>query len=438
MPFPGFLRLPLLLAAAWGAESPVLMAQPTGSPAPPAATTGLSLPALPPRPESHILDESGMLPEAVRKSLSTRLLSSQTRTGLGLYLAIHTYLREETADLRASRFHSLWLEEPAAGIVVVHDRSTGRVSFAGSNNPRLPEAGSLRALYRLSDAAAKSLPPEATGADRIVSTLTALADGLESWQKNGRLPAAPTAAPPASPGPAAKPAGLHARPPFLRPDTFLVDEAGVFTDPAAASGLSRRLEALYQEHGLRLYVVTVTYPPPGLSLPLSEKLALEWLPDTMGGVIVFDRSQPDTLSFGGTQHVDRWLSPLQLQSLHEGALAAARASGDKPHAWIPAAANHLISAYVRDGLPIFKDSARWLPQTQRRIFPLVLIGFITTAGLLYLLQRWQERADRRRRTVFRFPEVYVPERLGAPHGGGLTAESALPAAVSASATVPSR
>ena len=87
------------------------------------------------------------------------------------------------------------------------------------------------------------------------------------------------------------------------------------------------------------------------------------------------------------------------------------------------AASFLADAYVRDGLPILQESRRWMPQTQRRYLPWVLGAFAGCAGVLYLFQRWQERTDRRRATRFLFPEVYVPERLGAPHGGGVTAET---------------
>ncbi len=427
----------LLSAAAWSLSCGAAPAQTAPSPAPavPAATAppavaapvadSPALPPLPERPASHILDESGMLPEETRQSLSARLLSCQTRTGLGVYLAIHTYLLDETADLRARRAHSAWLAEKDAGIVVIHDRSTGRLNFAGSDDKRLPDADGLLALYRVADAASKNLPPEATAPQRIVATLTSLADGLESWQKNGRLPQrpSPAASPPresTTPGP------LHTQAPWTLPDTFLLDEARVFPDSAAAS-LRARLDAWHRETGLRLYVVTVTYPPPGLPLPLAEKLALQWLPDSLGGILIFDRSRPETLTFGGTPQVGNWLSPVQLKSLHERALGSALAASDLPAARLTAAVDTLTAGYTSEGLPLLQESRRWLPQAQRHLLPYLMLGLAAGTGLLYLFKRWQERAERRRRTVFLFPEVFVPERLGAPHGGGVTAETPLPA-----------
>jgi hypothetical protein len=65
----------------------------------------------------------------------------------------------------------------------------------------------------------------------------------------------------------------------------------------------------------------------------------------------------------------------------------------------------------------------------------MLLVAVLCAGLLYCFQRWQEKAERRSKTVFLFPEVYVPERLGAPHGGGTAAETAAPS--SSSQGVPS-
>ena len=73
------------------------------------------------------------------------------------------------------------------------------------------------------------------------------------------------------------------------------------------------------------------------------------------------------------------------------------------------------------------EADRRLPQAQRHLLPYLMLGLATGTGLLYLFKRWQERAERRRRTVFLFPEVFVQERLGAPHGGGVTAETPLPA-----------
>jgi len=433
MPLSGLPSSALLLlpAAAWGLSCGAVTAQTAPVPAataPPGvalpAADSPALPPLPERPASHILDESGMLPEATRQSLSTRLLSCQTRTGLGIYLAIHTYLLDETADLRARRTHSAWLAEKDAGIVVVHDRSTGRLNFAGSDDKRLPDADGLLALYRVADAASKNLPPEATAPQRIVATLTSLADGLESWQKNGRLPPSPS--PAARPPRESAPSGpLHTQAPWTLPDTFLLDEARVFPE-ADAAALRARLDAWHRESGLRLYVVTVTYPPPSLNLPLAEKLALQWLPDSLGGILVFDRSRPETLTFGGTPQVGNWLSPVQLKSLHERALNSALAASDQPGSRLIAAVDTLTTSYTREGLPLLQESRRWLPQAQRHILPYLMLGLAAGTVLLYLFKRWQERAERRRRTVFLFPEVFVSERLGAPHGGGVTAETPLP------------
>jgi|GEM_PF-6847751 len=378
-----------------------------------------------------------MFPETAHRALSERLLASQTRTGIGLFLAIHTYLLEENTDQRASRTHLAWVEGQGVGIVVVHDRSTGRLSFAGSDDKRLPAADDLVALYRLADSAARQLPPEATSIERITATLTTLADSLESWQKNGRLPTPPPetvkAAPPARDAAAPPPLSTT----FKRPDTFLLDEAGVFSDAAAASAFRARLDTLKKQHGLSLYVVTVTYPPGGLNVSLAEKLAFEWLTDGEGGVIVFDRSRPDTLSFGGTPHPQRWLSAVQLKSIHDTALAAGLKAGAAPRERLEGAVASLTDSYIREGLPILREAGHLLPSTARRIVPLMLLVAVLCAGLLYCFQRWQERSDRRNKTVFLFPEVFVPERLGAPHGGGTAAETALPSSSSQSVPIAS-
>lgn len=400
-----------------GAGGPTPLEQTAGAPAP--------LPALPPRPESHLLDESGMFPGEASRALSERLISSQTRTGLQLYLCIHTYLWGESADERASRVHSAWLGKEAAGIVVIHDRSTGRLSFAGSDDPRMPDAEGLRALYRLADSASKRLPPEAGSSERLATTMTSLAEGLESWKQSGQLPPAPSTVAPAAAEASApsQPAPVHTRPPWPQPAGFVVDEAGVFSGESGAAALEQRLESWHRETGLRLYVVTVTFPPPDLALPLADQLASQWLNGGMGGVIVYDRSQPETLSFGGTPHPDLWLSSVQLKQHHEAALSAGRAAGPAPAAWLEGAAAYLTQIYSSDGLPLLREGQRWLPRHKRWILPWVLGGFVLFAALLYLIQRWQERADRKNHTVFLFPEVYVPGRLGAPHGGGVAAET---------------
>ncbi len=410
-------------------EKPSLSVEPPLPVEEPSAIAAVDdLPPLPPRPASHLLDESGMFPEAAAKSLSTRLLSSQTRTGLGIYLCVHTYLLEEDSDQRARRTHAAWLDGQIPGIVVVHDRSTGRLSFAGSDDKRMPDADGLRALYRLADATSKNLPPEAEPTARLTATLTTLADGLEAWQKNGRLPAPPPPASVATRPPPTTDGPPPVQAPWTRPNTFLIDEAGIFPDPAAATRLRQRLDAWSQETGLRLYVVSVTYPPETSGLTLANRLAVEWLHGSLGGIIVFDRSQPDVLSFAGTPQADRWLSPVHLEKLHAGANDAATAAGESPSGRLEAAAAFLTTAYTKEGLPRLRASEQWIPQAQRRFLPWILASFAACAGVLYLFQRWQERSDRRRTTTFLFPEVYVPQRLGAPHGGGVTAEAGTDAA----------
>ena len=72
--------------------------------------------------------------------------------------------------------------------------------FAGSDDPSFLDPDALRALYRLADASARKLPPEATSSDRLVATVSALADGLDLWSKNGQLPVLPAEPEPVSQG----------------------------------------------------------------------------------------------------------------------------------------------------------------------------------------------------------------------------------------------
>lgn len=378
-----------------------------------------NLPPIPPRPESHLLDESGMLSEEASKALSARLLSSQTRTGLGFYVSIHTYLSDETAEDRADRTHDEWVGVAGAGIVVVHDRSTGRIGFAGSDDKRLPDRESLKGLFRLADASAKSLPAQATLPDRLIATVTGLAEGLESWQKNGRLPTPP----PIQVNPAPQgPSVPSATPIMARPESMLLDRAGVFSEQAAAT-LREQLSLWRKQHSLQIYVVTVTYPPGNIGIPLADKLALDWLSSEPGGVIVFDRSLPDSLTIGHSPFLYQWLPPAQLKVVRKNPADDEPAGGRKHEDRIAAAAAALMKVYVPDGLPIWRDGHQLFSPGRRKIFFLIMIGLILFGTILYLLKRWQQNADLRRRTSFRFPEVYVPIRLGAPHGGGVSVES---------------
>ena len=79
------------------------------------------------------------------------------------------------------------------------------------------------------------------------------------------------------------------------------------------------------------------------------RATVDYWDDVMGGIIVFDRSQPETLTFGGTPQVDRWLSPVQLKSLHEHTLATALAASAKPEGRLTAAVDSLTTSYTRVG-----------------------------------------------------------------------------------------
>jgi hypothetical protein len=128
---------------------------------------------------------------------------------------------------------------------------------------------------------------------------------------------------------------------------------------------------------------------------------------------------------------------VQLKSVHDTALAAGLKAGAAPRERLEGAVASLTDSYIREGLPILREAGHLLPSTARRIVPLMLLVAVLCAGLLYCFQRWQERSDRRNKTVFLFPEVFVPERLGAPHGGGTAAETALPSSSSQSVPIAS-
>ncbi len=90
---------------------------------------------LPPRPEDHIYDGSGLFSPSVyspekRAGLSAMLKRVEKERGMRVYLATYTYLVDEPIEDRGERLRKLWCPGEGFAVVVVFDRSTNKIHFA--------------------------------------------------------------------------------------------------------------------------------------------------------------------------------------------------------------------------------------------------------------------------------------------------------------------
>ena len=389
---------------------------------------------LPAAPGDYVLDNTGFFPVESAGELKRELADFQNITGVKLYVAIFTYLLDESADARARRCLETWLKPGEAGVVMAHDKGSGRLSFAGSTDPRLPRAADLVRAFGQADAALKALPAGAPTHERLGASARRLMEVLREWKTTGAVAGASSGSPADGSGVAKAPesapaagaeaaaSGVSGIPLDKRPDVFLLDEAGVFSG-SAASALEDRLAAFHRENDVDLFVVTMIYPPEVAGGFPADALREVWLGERPGGVIIYDRSRPKDLAIAGAAPGGPWITPLRLESIHRDARAAAASEGgESPSAGILAAVDVVMEKYLAEGVPVRDAAKRVAPSFPPGVLPLVALAFCVGAAGLYFFHRWQEAADRRRAAVRLLPDVEVPRRLGAQHGGGVVVE----------------
>ncbi|MEP2775786.1 MAG: TPM domain-containing protein [Luteolibacter sp.] len=181
-----------------------------------------------------------------------------------------------------------------------------------------------------------------------------------------------------------------------------------------------KLKQLETEHGYRLYVILerslIATTPTGLAADLQQK----WMPNGEGLVVVFE-SDTGKMGFGrgldsseaimeGEQSVPAYsLVEIIADALH------ACAGIDVPDLFV----QKLVSEMCKN-LDAYLDR-RNAPEEGGRSLRLALatIGALSLLALGGMVIGWMMgKADKKQSRIMKFPEIHVPERLGAPYGGG--------------------
>lgn len=208
------------------------------------------------------------------------------------------------------------------------------------------------------------------------------------------------------------------------PDSGLSDASEVL---GVRSDARRRVEAkigdLAREKGYRLFVVLERSLISSDPNDLAAQLQQEWLPDG-GGLVVVYESDTRELGFGRNLDPGEGITPgragvpsYELVKIIAEALADSKKEMEleKPEPFVEALVVRIcdgIEAYfARKEAPVDSDRSLRLA--------LVTVGALSLLALCGMGLGWlMGRADRRQTEIRWFPEIDVPERLGAPYGGG--------------------
>lgn len=206
-----------------------------------------------------------------------------------------------------------------------------------------------------------------------------------------------------------------------RPAGFIYDDARLFDDAKRAE-LAQLLERTKAESGVAVMLATFTYTSGTTINQRAQQLATTWLGAEPGMIFAFDRgsSQPAITVSPGL-----W-ARYPADDLTMLVLRASRVLTRPP----PVADQRLAEAVADAAAGLSQLEAQRLARQQpftRDDRTFAATALITLAGL-GLLAIWGSKRLRHRREelheTFTFPDVEVGMRLGAPYGGGTSAEVA--------------
>lgn len=208
------------------------------------------------------------------------------------------------------------------------------------------------------------------------------------------------------------------------PPTGLSDGDGVLgRDSDARWRLEEMIGSLERERGYQVYLVLERLLISGNANDYAARLQEAWLPDG-GGLVVVHVTDSRELSFGsdldsgaGMTRGEAEVPAYELTRIISMATRRAAQTGDlkQPEGALLELVNVIceeIDAYfARKEAPV---------ETGRSLrLALVTVGALSLLALCGMGLGWlMGKADRRQSKTRVFPEIDVPERLGAPYGGG--------------------
>ncbi|MBC7979832.1 MAG: hypothetical protein H7Y36_04650 [Armatimonadetes bacterium] len=205
------------------------------------------------------------------------------------------------------------------------------------------------------------------------------------------------------------------------PPTGLSDPEGVLRkNPTATKRIIGLLQELERDHGYRLIVMLERALISSNAPDLASQLQKEWLPEGGGLVIVFE-SDTKSLGFG------RGLEPSEgmmgervgvpaygLVEIISKALQNAEKEKN-PELYI----ERMVSGVAADLKAYFERKEAPVKGGRSLRLALVTIGTMSLLALCGMGLGWlMGKADSKKSAQRLFPDIEIPERLGAPYGGG--------------------
>jgi hypothetical protein len=212
--------------------------------------------------------------------------------------------------------------------------------------------------------------------------------------------------------------GRHPPPPA----SGVRDENGVFARNSESLGrISDALRRLEESHGFRIHVVVEPVMIGTSPQELAATLEPEWLPDGDGLIVVYEA---DTMRIGVSRSADgEWTSATPRVPAYETMSILSKVMREVDREGDSIAILESLVLRLAEGYRGYFERLETPVATTRSLRMVLMIsGILCLSGLAVLgIGLVLCGGDRREKTVFRFPAVDVPERLGAPYGGGSVA-----------------
>ena len=204
----------------------------------------------------------------------------------------------------------------------------------------------------------------------------------------------------------------------------VLDDSGFFSrNPEALMRISDMVRGLDKRHGFKIYVVVETILGATNAMDYALKLQHAWLPEGGGLVVVY---QTDTRSLGFGRELNGEANlisegrkdnqvPTYESLVIISSVTKAMDVSATPDVYLETLVADLVSGYDL----YFDRLDTPAPKGRALRLGLLTIGGISLVGLAVLGIAWlMRRSGMEVPLTFRFPEIEVRERLGAPYGGG--------------------
>lgn len=207
----------------------------------------------------------------------------------------------------------------------------------------------------------------------------------------------------------------------LPPITGFSDESGVLSQrPEAARRIIKTLQNLERDHGYQMFVVLEPALISTTASNLASRLQQEWLPDGGGIVVVFE-SDTRSMGFG------RDLTPQEGMEKNKVGVPAFSLVEIISDAIYRMEEEDSMEKYVEKLVTeIAAGLTAWFKLREAPVdsgrslrLALITVGALSLLALCGIGVGWlMGKAEKKQSDVRIFPEIDIPERLGASYGGG--------------------